>query len=49
MRHQTLAADKFEKYCKATRREWFLSEMDRVVRGPRRALMEPVYPSADRN
>jgi hypothetical protein len=47
MRHQTLAADTFETYCKATRREWFLREMDRVVFRPRRALMDPVYPSAD--
>jgi hypothetical protein len=49
MRHQTLAASMFEKYCKATRRERFLREMDRVVLGPRRALMDPVYPSADGN
>jgi len=49
MRHQTLAAGTFEKYCKATRRKRFLRAMDRVVLRPRRALMDPVYPSTDGN
>ncbi len=47
MQQMTLAAGTFEPYRKATRREIFLSEMDRVVpRAELCVLSEPVYPKA---
>ena len=48
MQQQTFAEVTFEQYRKATRRERFLDEMDRVI--PWRelaAIIEPVYPEAD--
>ena len=37
----------FEKYSKSTRRERFLTEMDRIVPwGNLRALIAPMYPKA---
>ena len=43
----TLAAEDFELYRKATRREKFLAEMDKVVPWPElSALIEPFYPKA---
>jgi len=45
MRQKTLAEGSFEKYRKPTRREIFLSEMDKVVPWAELcALMAPVYP-----
>jgi IS5 family transposase len=47
MKQMTLATGTFEPYRKATRRELFLSEMDRVVPWAELcALIEPVYPTA---
>ena len=47
MQQMTLATGTFEPYRKATRREIFLSEMDRVVPWAQLcALIEPVYPKA---
>lgn len=47
MKQMTLANGTFEPYRKATRREMFLSEMDRVVPWAELcALIEPVYPKA---
>ena len=54
MQQMTLATGTFEPYRKATRREIFLSEMDRVLSEMDRvvpwaelcALIEPVYPKA---
>ena len=47
MQQMTLANGTFEPYRKATRREIFLSEMDRVVPWAELcALIEPVYPKA---
>ena len=50
MRQQTLAVaaeGSFEKYRKATRREVFLAEMNRIVPWTRLvALVEPQYPKA---
>jgi len=47
MQQMTLATGTFEPYRKATRREIFLSEMDRVVPWAELcALIEPVYPKA---
>lgn len=48
MQQQTFAEVTFEQYRKATRRERFLDEMDRVI--PWRelaAIIEPFYPKAD--
>jgi len=45
MRQQTFASDDVERYRKATRRERFLGEMERVVPWAKWcALIEPVYP-----
>ena len=47
MQQMTLATGTFEPYRKATRREIFLSEMDRVMPWTELcALIEPVYPKA---
>jgi len=47
MQQMTLANGTIEPYRKATHREIFLSEMDRVVpRAALCALIEPVYPKA---
>jgi IS5 family transposase len=47
MQQMTLATGTFEPYRKATRREIFLSEMDRVMPWAELcALIEPVYPKA---
>jgi IS5 family transposase len=47
MQQMTLATGTFEPYRKATRREVFLAEMDRVVPWAELgALIEPVYPKA---
>ena len=47
MRQQTFATGDFERYRKPTRREQFLSEMDKVVPWEKLcALIEPHYPKA---
>ena len=46
MRQKSLADGSFEKYRKPTRREIFLTEMDRVVPWAELcALIAPVYPT----
>ncbi len=48
MRQQTLAEATFERYRKATRREKFLNEMDRVVPWVELCeVIEPVYPKGE--
>ena len=48
MRQQTFAEVPFEQYCKPTRREQFLNEMNHVVPWAELiAVIEPVYPKAD--
>lgn len=48
MRQRTFAEGGFERYRKRTRREQFLSEMERVVPwGELCALVEPVYPKGE--
>jgi transposase, IS5 family len=48
MRQQTLADEGFERYRKPTRREQFLSEMDKIIPwGNLCAVIEPFYPKPE--